>query len=93
VRHVLLLVVLLASMAILSMAVVTAPATRTTAADASPAATTAPLEELIASGDPRSDGEGPGIVGSPLAILLGVVVLGLLTASITVVVVRLRDRG
>lgn len=61
-----------------------------TAADASPPPTTAPLEDLIVSGDPRSDGEGPGIVGSPLAILVGVVLLGLLTAAITVTVVRLR---
>ena len=26
---------------------------------------------LLAGGDPRSDGGGPGLVGSPLAMLLG----------------------
>ena len=35
---------------------------------------------LLAGGDPRSEGGGPGLVGSPLAMLLGVVALGLVTA-------------
>ena len=30
---------------------------------------------VIGSGDSRSDGEGPGLVGSPLVIAMGVVVL------------------
>jgi hypothetical protein len=50
-----------------------------------PAATTQPM---VGSGDARSEGEGPGIVGSPVAIAAGVVVLGVLTALGTVLVVR-----
>ena len=44
---------------------------------------------VIGSGDSRSEGEGPGLVGSPVAIALGVVVLGLATAGVTLVVLRL----
>jgi hypothetical protein len=49
------------------------------------------LDQLF-GGDPRSDGAGPGIVGSPLLILGGVVLLGLATALVTVVVARLSQR-
>lgn len=44
---------------------------------------------VIGTGDPRSEGEGPGLVGSPLLVALGVVALGLVTAAVTVVAVRL----
>ena len=44
---------------------------------------------VIVAGDPRSDGEGPGLVGSPVLIALGVVVLGLVTTAATVLVIRL----
>ena len=54
-----------------------------------PAPTTAPF---VLSGDPRSDGQGPGIIGSPLAILVGVVVLGLAVAAVTYLLVRLTQR-
>ena len=47
---------------------------------------------VIVAGDPRSDGEGPGLVGSPLLIALGVVVLGLVTTAGTVLVIRLTRR-
>lgn len=50
------------------------------------------LEPVVLSGDPRSDGGGPGIVGSPLVILLGVVGLGLATVVVTLVLVRLTQR-
>ncbi len=33
---------------------------------------------VIMAGDPRSDGEGPGLVGSPIEIALGVVFLGVI---------------
>jgi hypothetical protein len=39
--------------------------------------------------DPRSDGEGPGVQGTPLEILAAVVVLGLVTAGATVLWARL----
>ncbi len=39
--------------------------------------------------DPRSDGQGPGLVGSPLVIAVGVIFLGALTALVTALVLRL----
>jgi hypothetical protein len=56
---------------------------------AEPSVSPAPLFE---GGDPRSEGEGPGLVGSPLLILLGVVVLGMVTAGATILIVRLTQR-
>jgi len=53
--------------------------------DASPGA-------VIATGDPRSDGGGPGLVGSPVEVALGVVLLGLLTIAGTAFVVRVTRR-
>ncbi len=90
-----LLVAFLLALAIGLLGLIAWPAV-SAAADASPTPTLPALEEdlidedLIVAGDPRSEGEGPGIVGSPLAILFGVIVLGLATAGVTVVVVRMR---
>ena len=53
---------------------------------------TAVPTEVLGGGDPRSEGEGPGLVGSPLLILAGVVLLGVVTALVTVLVVRLTQR-
>ena len=53
--------------------------------------TTVPAQ-LLETGDLRSEGEGPGLVGNPLLILVGVVVLGLVTAVVTVIGVRLVRR-
>ena len=47
---------------------------------------------LLEGGDLRSDGAGPGLVGNPLLILLAVLGLGLTTAAVTVLVVRLTQR-
>ncbi len=47
---------------------------------------------VFEGGDLRSDGEGPGLVGNPLLILLAVLGLGLATAAVTVLVVRLTHR-
>lgn len=47
---------------------------------------------LLAGGDPRSEGGGPGLVGSPLAMLLGVIAVGLVTALATAALARLRTR-
>ena len=55
-------------------------------------ATRAPAP-VISSGDPRSDGSGPGLVGSPALILLGVVAVGLGTVVVTAAIVRARQRG
>jgi hypothetical protein len=43
---------------------------------------------LLAGGDPRSGGGGPGLAGSPLGVLLAVIGLGLLTALVTTVLGR-----
>lgn len=48
-----------------------------------------PTAGIIGSGDPRSNGQGPGLVGSPFAILVGVVLLGLATAGGTLLFVRM----
>jgi hypothetical protein len=50
---------------------------------ASPDTTPAP-----GGGDPRSVGEGPGLVGDPLFALLLVVAIGVLSAGLTVLYVR-----
>jgi hypothetical protein len=47
-----------------------------------------------AGGDPRSAGQGPGLVGDPLFAILAVVVIGVLAVIATLVYVRLTaDRG
>ncbi len=43
--------------------------------------------------DPRSDGQGPGLVGSPVVVALGVIVLGALVAGVTALVLRLTREG
>ena len=67
---------------------------------ASPAESSAPAPSVAASagpividtGDPRSNGQGPGLVGSPFAIALGVVLLGLVAAGGTLLYLRIADR-
>jgi hypothetical protein len=82
------LVGLLVTMVLLApgAAIAQAPDAAASGATAQPVASAPPI---IGSGDPRSDGEGPGIVGSPVAIAVGVVVLGVLTALGTVLVLRI----
>ncbi len=47
-----------------------------------------PRPAVLGSGDSRSEGEGPGLVGSPVAIAVGVVLLGGITAAGTLIVLR-----
>ena len=54
-------------------------------------ASTAPTA-VLESGDLRSEGTGPGLVGNPLLILGAVVALGLGTAALTLVIARLVQR-
>lgn len=54
------------------------------------AATPAPTSDV--GGDTRSVGEGPGLVGSPLLAIGGVLALGLVSAGLTVAYVRATDR-
>jgi hypothetical protein len=55
---------------------------------ASAALAASPSPEPI-GGDPRSSGQGPGLVGDPLFALLAVVVIGVGSVVATLVYVRL----
>ena len=44
-------------------------------------------------GDPRSSGEGPGLVGDPLFAIGAVVAIGLASIVLTIAYVRLTDPG
>jgi hypothetical protein len=78
----------------LALAIVTAGLLVTLAFGAEPSAapsalaSTAPTA-VLESGDLRSEGTGPGLVGNPLLILGAVVALGLGTAVLTLVIARL----
>lgn len=69
-----------------------APAVLPAEATAAPAESPAAAIEVLEGGDLRSEGEGPGLVGNPVLILLAVVVLGLVTVGTTVLLVRLGQR-
>ena len=43
-------------------------------------------------GDPRSSGQGPGLVGDPLFALLAVIVIGVVSVIATLAYVRLTAR-
>ena len=75
----------LAWLALLALAAVSLGADPTASPSAVPS-------DVLAGGDLRSEGEGPGLVGNPLLILMAVVLLGLATALGTVVLVRLTQR-
>ena len=45
--------------------------------------------DVLGPGDPRSEGEGAGLVGAPVVVAAGVVLVGLLAAAGTLVYVRL----
>jgi hypothetical protein len=70
-----------------------APPPAGTATSSSPGPEPLIPAEVVSGGDPRSEGSGPGLVGSPLAILLGVVAIGSATAALTAVVARLTRRA
>ena len=53
------------------------------------AATPTPAAE---AGDPRSSGQGPGLVGDPLFAVLAVVVIGLTAVLVTTAWIRLTAR-
>jgi hypothetical protein len=44
---------------------------------------------VVPGGDVRSEPEGPGLVGNPLVVALGVAVLGVVCAGVTLAYVRL----
>jgi hypothetical protein len=53
------------------------------------AATPTPAAE---AGDPRSSGQGPGLVGDPLFAVLAVVVIGLTAVLVTTAWIRMTAR-
>ena len=69
----------------------------TTGSTAAPTATgdvEGPAPEApIDTGDPRSEGQGPGLVGEPLLVLLGIVLIGVATVLVTVVIARATGRA
>ena len=48
-----------------------------------------PEPSVSGGGDPRSDGQGPGLIGTPGLAIIGVVAIGLISVLITTVYVRL----
>jgi hypothetical protein len=42
-----------------------------------------------AGGDPRSSGQGPGLVGDPAFAVLAVLAIGIVTLAVTLVYIRL----
>ena len=69
----------------------------TPAAAASPSSAPAPIPSetgtIVGPGDPRSEGEGAGLVGSPILVALGVIAIGLLASGSTLLYVRIRRGG
>jgi hypothetical protein len=48
-----------------------------------------PVPTTVAGGDPRSAGEGPGLVGTPVVAIAAVFGLGIAAAAVTLAYVRL----
>jgi len=59
----------------------------------SPVMAAEPEPSILVPTDPRSDGQGPGLVGSPVVVAMGVIVLGALVAGVTALVLRLTREG
>ncbi len=56
------------------------------------ASAASPSPGSATGGDPRSSGQGPGLVGDPAFALLAVVTIGLATVAATLLYVRLTAR-
>ena len=69
------------------------PAPATAAPNVSPASAAASPDPGLQPGDPRSDGQGPGIVGEPLLVLVGILLIGVATVVATIVVARATGRA
>ena len=57
-----------------------------------PAVAASPTPTAGAGGDPRSSGQGPGLVGDPLFAVVAVVAIGVAALVLTLAYVRLTDR-
>jgi hypothetical protein len=55
----------------------------------SPTPAETPSSTIAGRGDPRSEGEGAGLVGDPVLVALGVVALGAIASGATLVYLRL----
>ena len=51
-----------------------------------------PAPTAGSGGDPRSSGQGPGLVGDPLFAVLAVFTIGVAALGLTLLYVRLTDR-
>ena len=61
---------------------------------AAPALSASPSPSPGTGGDPRSSGQGPGLVGDPLFALLAVMAIGIAALVLTLAYIRLtRRRG
>jgi hypothetical protein len=60
---------------------------------AMPAGAATPGPTAGAGGDPRSSGQGPGLVGDPLFAVAAVVAIGVAALVLTLAYVRLTARG
>jgi hypothetical protein len=56
---------------------------------AGPVAAASPSPSGAIGGDPRSSGQGPGLVGDPAFAILAVIAIGLLAVALTLLYVRL----
>jgi hypothetical protein len=54
-----------------------------------PTAEPSASQSVVTTGDPRTNGGGPGLVGSPFGVALGVIVLGVIAAGGTLLYTRL----
>jgi hypothetical protein len=52
-----------------------------------------PAPSAVGAGDPRSVGQGPGLVGDPMTALLVVVAIGVLSLAATLAYVRFTGGG
>lgn len=59
---------------------------------AAPALAASPSPSPGTGGDPRSSGQGPGLVGDPLFALLAVMAIGIAALALTLAYVRLTGR-
>ena len=57
-----------------------------------PVVAASPTPTAGAGGDPRSSGQGPGLVGDPLFAVVVVLAIGIAALALTLAYVRLTDR-
>lgn len=58
-----------------------------------PALAASPSPSAGVGGDPRSSGQGPGLVGDPAFAVLAVVAIGVAALGLTLLYVRVTERG